>query len=231
MNKYQLKLLSKIILGVISDGVEGSADLDENENLVITQNEDYNHTKYLLKLKNADITNVSYYVKEWKKANVAGDEIAVPIDFDKPTTAIKISLKDGFVDDFEVNIKLVYADKMEWDKKHAAEVQKERIEKINVSLSSEGVMHTVVFSPCCKEYAYTIVKWYAVSKIAHSSGRGAIMVGGDYSSSKPFVKTFLGETKIEDKFYSNIEVAFEVGLVLTQYDSNGKKLASVTYGL
>lgn len=56
-----------------------------------------------------------------------------------------------------------------------------RLKNVELVLNSVGTLHTVIFKPCCDDYAYTIVKWYAISRISH--GSGAIVIGGNYRSS------------------------------------------------
>ena len=70
MDKYQINFLKGII--VIVDNVDGCGDFEINDkgNLIISQNENYNITNYILKIKNKDLLSVSYYVNAWKKANI-----------------------------------------------------------------------------------------------------------------------------------------------------------------
>lgn len=230
MNKYQINFLKGIIVSVDNIDGCGNFEIDDKGNLIIYQNENYNITNYILKIKNKDLLSVSYYVNAWKKANIEKDVANIPIDFNNPTTIIKIELKDGLVDDFDVQIILKNADKASWNAKYSKKVKEKRLEKLELALNSEGVLHTVIFKPCCEEYAYTIVKWYAISRIAHVAG--VIGIGGTvhYSSPKPMSNTFLEECKISDKFYCNNECAFNVAVEVSQYDKNGKKLISLSEG-
>ena len=234
MDKYQITFLKKVIVSVDNDAGAGSYDFDNNGNLVIIQNENYNITNYVLKIKNKNISSISYYVNAWKKINSENEEISIPIDFNHPVSIIKIALRNGVVDDFEVKVILKAADKEAWDEKHAKEVREARLNNIALVLNSEGAMHTVVFKPCCDEYAYTIVKWYAVSRIvARGQGGNVVIIGGGYRNSdspKPMSPTFIEECKISDKFYCNNECAFNVAVEVIQYDKDGKELVSLTMG-
>lgn len=147
-----------------------------------------------------------------------------------PTTIIKIELKDGLVDDFDVQIILKNADEASWNKQYSKEVKEKRLENLELVLNSEGVLHTVIFKPCCEEYAYTIVKWYAISRITHVVGVPGIGGLVHYSSPKTMSNTFIEECKISDKFYCNNECAFNVAVEVSQYDKNGKKLISLSEG-
>ena len=138
MDKYQINFLKEII--VIVDNLDGCGDFEINDkgNLIISQNENYNITNYILKIKNKDLLSVSYYVNAWKKANIENDIANIPIDFNNPTTIVKIELKDGLVDDFDVQIILKNADKASWNKKYSKEVKEKRLENLELVLNSEG---------------------------------------------------------------------------------------------
>ena len=229
MDKYQINFLKGIIVGVDNDDGCGNFEIDNEGNLIIVQNENYNITNYVLKIKNRDLLSVSYYINAWKRANIENDIVRIPVDFNNPTTIIKIELKDGLVDDFNVQIILKNADKASWNEKYSKEVMEERLKKIELVLNSDGALHTVVFKPCCDDYAYTIVKWYAISRISHDSG--VVVIGGGYHSSpKAMSHTFIEECKISDKFYCNNECAFNVAVEVSQYDRNGKELISLSEG-
>ena len=217
MNKYQLNFLKQIIVSV--DGTDGVGDyeLDNEGNLIIIQNENYNITSYTLKIKNKDISSVFYYINDWSKVNSNDDVISVPIDFNNPTKTIKIEFKNGLVDDFEINVLLKSADKDAWNIKHSREVEKVRIKNLGLVLNSDGYLSTVIFKPCCDEYLYTIVKWYA---IGYSKGNYYNTISNH----------FLEEQKIQNSFYSNIECAFYVAAEITQFDKDGKELISSTIG-
>ena len=138
MDKYQINFLKGII--VIVENVDGCGDFEINDkgNLIISQNENYNITNYILKIKNKDLLSVSYYVNAWKKANIENDIANIPIDFNNPTTIVKIELKDGLVDDFNVQIILKNADKASWNAKHSKKVKEKRLENLELVLNSEG---------------------------------------------------------------------------------------------
>lgn len=230
MNKYQINFLKGIVVGVDNVDGCGNFEIDNEGNLIIVQNENYNITNYVLKIKNKDLLSVSYYVNAWKKTNIETDIASIPIDFNNPTTIVKIELKDGLVDDFDVQIILKNADKASWDEKNSKKVKEKRLENLELVLNSEGVLHTVIFKPCCEEYAYTIVKWYAISRINHVVGVPGIGGSVHYNSHKPMSNTFIEECKIFDKFYCNNECAFNVAVEVSQYDKNGKKLISLSEG-
>ena len=200
MDKYQTKFLSEIILEATADNGKASVTVSEDGNIVITQNEDYNITSYTLKLRNKDISGVSYYVNAWKGASVDGAEISVPIDFNNPTTILKVSLKDGLVDDFEAKVVLKPSDKAVWDEKHAKEIQGQRVCKMRPKLKSDGSLHSLIFSPCGPEYAYSIVRWYAITNPdpyeydTYRKQNGTLVT-----------KTLLEEVRVENKFYPVIK--------------------------
>lgn len=229
MNKCQINFLKGIIVSVDNADGCGNYEIDNEGNLIIVQNENYNITNYTLKIKNKDLLSVSYYVNAWKKANIENDIACIPVDFNNPTTIIKIELKNGLVDDFNVQIILKNADKTSWDKKHSKEVIEKKLKNVELVLNSVVTLHTVVFKPCCDDYAYTIVKWYAISRISH--GSGATVIGGNYRSSpNEMSQTFIEECKLTDKFYCNNECAFNVAVEVSQYDKIGKKLISISEG-
>lgn len=228
MDKYQINFLKRIIVSVDNADGCGNFEIDNEGNLIIIQNENYNITNYVLKIKNKDLLSVSYYVNAWKKVNIESDIVNIPVDFNNPTTIIKIELNNGLVDDFDVKIILKNTDKALWDEKHSKKVMEKRLKKVELVLNSDGALHTVIFKPCCDEYAYTIVKWYAISKIKH--GSGAVAIGGHYSSPEQMSNTFIEECKISDKFYCNNECAFNVAVEVSQYDKKGKELISLSAG-
>ena len=123
MNKYQINFLKRIIVSIDNIDGCGNFEIDDKGNLIIYQNENYNITNYILKIKNKDLLSVSYYVNAWKKANIEKDVANIPIDFNNPTTIIKIELKDGLVDDFDVQIILKNADKASWNAKYSKKVK------------------------------------------------------------------------------------------------------------
>ncbi len=226
MNKYQIKFLNDIILGATNAAGDASVTVDADGNIVITQNENYNVTSYALKLRKQDISAVSYYVNAWKNAPVDDLEIQIPVDFNNPTTIIRISLKDGLVDDFEANIKLISSDKTAWNEKHSAKLLEERRSRVRVQLKSNGSLHSLIFNSSCSECAYSVVKWYAITS-ARSDAPGVYRK----RDGSTVIKTFLEEVKVEKKFYCNIEIAYEVGFSLTQYDAKGNELISVSEGI
>ena len=138
MNKYQINFLKRIIVSIDNIDGCGNFEIDDKGNLIIYQNENYNITNYILKIKNKDLLSVSYYVNAWKKANIEKDVANIPIDFNNPTTIIKIELKDGLVDDFDVQIILKNADKASWNAKYSKKVKEKRLENLELVLNSEG---------------------------------------------------------------------------------------------
>ncbi len=223
MNKYQIKFLNNIILGATNATGDASVIVNSEGNIVITQNENYNITSYVLKLRKQDISAASYYVNAWKNAPVDGSEIQIPVDFNNPTTIMKVSLKDGLVDDFEANIKLISSDKTVWDEKHSAKLLEERRNRIRAQLKSNGSLHSLIFNPSCREYTYSVVKWYAITH-ARADAPGVYRK----RDGSTVTKVFLEEVKIEKKFYCNIETAYEVGFSLAQYDAKGNELICVS---
>ena len=214
MDKYQINFLKGIIVSV--DNVDGCGNFEINNkgNLIIVQNENYNITNYVLKIKNKDLLSVSYYINAWRKANIENGIASIPVDFNNPTTIIKIELNDGLVDDFDIQVILKNADKASWDKKYSKTVNEERIKNIGCILCDENTIHTLVFKHCCNKYSYSIVKWYAKG----------YMKNQHYSEINK--QYFLEEQKINTKFYSNIECAFYVAAEISQFDKYGNLLVS-----
>ena len=233
MDKYQLEFFERIITGVVGEGCSAKYSIDNDGNLVIEQNENYNIKNYLLKLENKDLSEVSYYVNAWKKVSSENGKISIPIDFDNPTTIIKISLIDGLVEDFEVKVILEEADKDALDTKYAQQTKEERLNKMDLMINRYETLQTVIFKPCCDNYSYTIVKWYAISKLHHRvSGGNVVVIGGNHSSKGTDVitKTLIAECNINDKYYCNCECAFKLAAEVTQYDKNGNELISDNCG-
>lgn len=90
MDKYQLNFLKGIVIGVESEGKPEKFEFNNDGDLVVTQNENYNITNYLLKLKSKDFSSVAYYIREWNKIKLNKTEISIPINFDNPTNMIKM---------------------------------------------------------------------------------------------------------------------------------------------
>lgn len=221
MDKYQISFLKDIIISVDNADGCGNFEIDNEGNLIVVQNENYKITNYNLKIKNKDFASVSYYANAWKKVNVESDVINVPIDFNNPTTIIKLELKNGVVDSFDISVILKKADEEAWNIKCENIENKKRLKNMELVLNSVETLHTVIFKPCCNDYSYTIVKWYAIS---YDVG------GGDYKWVSSISDTFIEECKVTDKFYCNNVCAYNVAAEVTQFDKNGKELISVRIG-
>lgn len=236
MDKYQISFLKDIIISADNADGCGNFEIDNEGNLIVVQNENYKITNYNLKIKNKDFASVSYYANAWKKVNVESDVINVPIDFNNPTTIIKLELKNGVVDNFDISVSLKKADEEAWNIKCENIENKKRLKNMELVLNSAETLHTVIFKPCCNDYSYTIVKWYAISKYKRPNYEGTnycISGGGDYGHNKQvnfMSDTFIEECKLTDKFYCNNVCAYDVAAEVTQFDKNGKELISVRIG-
>lgn len=217
MDKYQLNFVKGIIISVNSSEGDGTYDLDNEGTLIIVQNKNYNITKYTLQIKNKNFTSISYYNNTWNEIILDNDVISIPIDFDNPISIIKIKLKEAIIDDIEVKVILKKSNKQSWDE----EVLKELYKNCECALctNSDATMHTIIFKPCCKEYSYSIVKWYATMYKSNNHYNNSWK-----SISSPYL---LIEEKIQNRFYSNIETAgLHLYVVILQYDKNNNLLIS-----
>lgn len=230
MNKYQIEFLKKIIIVVENTVGNGDFEIDNEGNLLIIQNKNYNITSYVLKISNKDFSSVSYLTKDWVKADIESKIISIPIDFNNQITKISFEFNNGLVDNFEINVNFKKSDKNKWDIINHEMIMDQRLENINVELGREETFHTVIFMPCCMEYSYSVIKWYAISRISHSSNTRCIGGHDSYSKPKVFHKTFLEKVEVRDKFYCNIECAFKVAVEVKQYDKDGNLLVCVSKG-
>ncbi len=228
MDKYQISFLKDITISVDNADGCGNFEIDNEGNLIVVQNENYKITNYNLKIKNKDFASVSYYANAWKTVNVESDIINVPINFNNPTTIIKLELKNGVVDNFDISVILKKADEEAWNIKCENIEKKKRLKNMELGLNSAETLHTVIFKPCCNDYSYTIVKWYAISEYRRPNYEH---INFCYDTRVNFMSdTFIEECKLTDKFYCNNVCAYNVAAEVTQFDKNGKELISVRIG-
>ena len=157
MNKYQEQMLQQTSATLKSvNGETGLVEINGNT-LTLTQNENYNCLKYLLSFNNVSICSIDVKCGS-KWINIKGAEIN--IDFQNPIEKIRLNFE--LVDPIEIIVKYIFADKVSYDLKISEEKKAEYKYESNARIVNNifGVP-TVIFNPCCSDYAYTEVEFIA----------------------------------------------------------------------
>ena len=203
MDKYQLNLLSKIIVNEAVSTEDGNARASisvTEKGIQITQNENYHINSYLLRIRANAVKKVDCIVgKDSIKTKKDDAFVYVPVDFNNKTTKISIDFADDLVDSGEFKIIFVEADKEKYDAKHAEELKRLYMQNAGASCKRDFSVITVAFKPCCESYSYSVVEWRY---------NGAVVE----------------KVTLKDKCYSSIQTAISFSAVVYQFDAKGNLL-------
>ena len=125
----------------------------ENDVLKIKQDEDITKTKYQITIKKElFVKSISIYKNgEWEECS---NGIAI-LDFESRAEKIKLSMQDNIVDDYELRIVYVEADKNKYYEKQRINQRKMLINNISVKVSTGVNLVNIYFQPCNNDYDKT----------------------------------------------------------------------------
>lgn len=174
MNKYQKAILCANNLISIStidynNKVEHFKDFDfENDSITVTQNENYNITKYVLTLPIKGIERISLLKSNDEWENIEYDAkhkvVKINLDFEDKIKKIKFKFVDNIADELEMKVIFKDADKKLYDAKIKAEFEAKEREKLLKALSLSHAcgqdLVNIKFQNCNNEVAYTKISLY-----------------------------------------------------------------------
>lgn len=149
-------------LGCRESGNYVSIYLDKDI-LKIKQDEDITKTKYMLS------PNQEFFVKSisllkngvWEECQ---NKIAI-IDFDDRVEKIKLSFEHNIVDDYEMSIEYIEADKNAYYAKQNALTRQKLIEKASIRTQTGNDLVNIYFQPCSDDYFKTEITLYSSGNI------------------------------------------------------------------
>lgn len=168
MNKYQ-KFVVERIRGYLATEMDFNSNkpliefLDENNNLLITQDENYNikHRNLLLAS-----TSISYVEIDGKRIDKINDDncklknsVIIPFDFDKKSSKVTIHFMDDIVEPIDLGIRYIEVDHSIYD----AKVQKEVNSRINPEHKTGNDLVNIYWDLVSERVSETRVILYSVS--------------------------------------------------------------------
>lgn len=217
MDQYQNYLYERISIYPNRDSENRLSDFQNGKNkIILTQNENYNITKYTIFIASVAISKVEYLVGK-KYMQVLANEpytYALELDFAKKAKEVKIHFKYDVADPIIIPIEYIEADKEKYDAKVAEEHKKELKAKANVRVNTGDSIITVTFKSVSEQYAFSEVELHTITKIS------------------PNEYQFMAKYKINEGvyFHSMPQLAYgSYAVVLIQYDKEGKELYRSDY--
>lgn len=158
-----------------------------------------------------EATLYTFSHSEWKKQPLFEDRKncwGFDFDFSNPITKIKIAFDVDGIDDYEIEVKYVYADVESFQKKKEEERRQELLKKIGLVFLKEGRTTNVYFSPASQDYQYGVIELY----------RKPIVRNGEYVLLKKY-RLSDGECIWMDNLIINTNNDY--CFVLKQFDKDG----------
>ncbi|MBR3890619.1 MAG: hypothetical protein IKJ30_00930 [Bacilli bacterium] len=210
MDKYQSYLYEYISIYPNRDGENKLSDYQKEKNkIILTQNENYNITKYTIYIASLAISKVEYLVgKKYIKAETNNPyTYSIELDFTKKSKQIKIYFKYDIADPLIIPIEYIESDKEKYDAKVIKEYKNTLKKKANVKVNTGDGIINVTFQPVSKSFSYSKVELYTQNQLM-----------AKYKTSKDVY--FCSITGLAYGYYE---------IILIQYDKAGKELYRSDY--
>lgn len=157
MDKYQSSLISHGTFSLVAPQGNGTAVIT-GDCLTITQNENYEIVRYVLRLENNTVASVKVDNDRLAPKN---DCIEIPIDFANQIAFIEVFFKNDFAEPCKIAIKYVLADKNSFDEKVYAEKQTMYKETMHFICRTGLNLVNLHWQNACDEVAITEIRFFA----------------------------------------------------------------------
>lgn len=239
MDKYQKFLLEKVSGYVTSSDDITLIDeksnvmllIDDKDELVIKQDENYNIKKHYILLSGNLIVKAEFDGKAYKPTEVPngspfyGKLIIIPVDFDNRAKELKLTFADDLAD--ALTLKLVYeeSDHSFYDSKVAEQNRQNLLNVAQIKIATGNDLVNIYFNPANDYYASAKIELYtAIGKFEEHHGC-VIHEGWKPKLLGGRVERLIAKYIVEEgMFFKAITgLAHGVyGVKLIQYDSNNK---------
>lgn len=167
MNKYQEFAIRKVGVVAQNKGDDCLKDLTwDFEEIKVSQNENYNLTKYGIVVRGWSIKAIKYKVnnkiRNAEKLNQL--DFLIELDFDDKIKNITIYFDKNMIDPVEIKVSYIDADRKKWDEKMKKLHREELNKKANIKVKTGDSLINVIFNPISEKYAYSKVELYLDSK-------------------------------------------------------------------
>jgi len=239
MDKYQKFLLERVPGYVLSTDdlatVNGKRSLalllNEKDELVVKQDENYNIKKHFIILggslvASAELDGKSYKAKDAPEGSpYDGKAIVIPVDFDNRAKALKLSFKDELAD--SVTLKLVFeeSDHAAYDSKVEEQNRQALLEKAQIKIATGNDLVNIYFNPANDNYATAKIELYTATGSFEQHHGSVIHQGWKPRLLGGTVERLIAKYSVEEgMFFKAITgLAHGVyGVKVIQYDSNNK---------
>lgn len=159
MDIYQEELYKLISIG--GDEYLSSCELKDGV-IIIKQNENYNITKYTVRIHNRAIDRIEYtknrkqYTLKRNKDNICD----LKLDFNNKIKEIKLYFSYDIVNPIPISIEYIDANKRKYDEKIAAERYKKLKDTAQIKVFTGINLINVFFQPVDTSYSYSKVEFY-----------------------------------------------------------------------
>jgi hypothetical protein len=202
MDKYQFNLINRNInISLLAAEGSGKAEIRDSE-IVLTQNENYNVTKYVLVFENDAIESI----KLDDSSYLGSDKIKVAIDFSNKSNKLTIYFKNGFAEPCGLKVTYVDADRSRFDSKMAAENKELCLKRMNPTCRVGMDLVNLYWNKAADNYARTTLTFFAE------------VPGGDI---------FLEKFEIQDGCFYKVVTGLAFGKYkfgTNQFDTNGREI-------
>lgn len=222
MDKYQKYLLENIRFETDTKKTEGLSDFQwDGTKIILTQNPNYNITKYEFFVRNLVVSKVEHLIgKKYVEGNRVDEYThSIEVDFTKKSNKIRIHFENELADPIVIPVEYVDADKEAYDAKVAEQLKYELAEKVNVQANASESIITVTFKPLNDTYSYSKVELYLANVKP-----GTSPATYDYQLMAKY------KTEEDVYFHSIINLAYGTyAVVVVQYDSSNKEIYRSDY--
>ena len=240
MDKYQKYLLERVAGYVTSNddltAVNGRRSiaslLNEKDELVVKQDENYNIKKHYILLGGNLIAGAELDGKSYKLIKDApqespynGKALVVPVDFDNRAKELKILFEDDLADPVTLKLDFEESDHAAYDSKVEAQNRQALLEKAQIKIATGNDLVNIYFNPANDSYASAKIELYTATgqfeqhhgSVIHEGWKPRLLGGS--------VERLIAKYTVEEgMFFKAITgLAHGVyGVKLIQYDANNK---------
>lgn len=242
MNSYQKFILEKTLCFIfknmdVKEKKSVTNFLNENDEFVVQQDENYNIKKHNILISGLIISSVEIDGKK-------GDKIDTPrhsyfddkmnlavVDFDNRAKEIAFNFANNIAEPLTLKLKFVESDHASFDAKETESNRQNLMAAANIKLATGADLVNVYFQPVTDNYSYSIIELYLANdnfERQHISSGVVVhmappkLLGGT-------IESLLGKFKVEDGMFFKAITGLTKGVYgvkLTEFDNNNNPLFS-----
>lgn len=243
MNKYQKFILERTPCFVSKDmNVKDRQTvinfLNENDEFVVLQDENYNIKKYNIIISGLSISSVEIDGKKSEMIDTPnhsffdGKMNLAVVDFDNRAKDITFNFANNAAEPLTLKLKFIESDHAFFDAKEAESNRQRLIAAANIKIATGSDLVNVYFQPVTDNYSHTVIELYLANgnferQQIHSSGVAVRMAPAKLLGGT--VESLLGKFKVEDGMFFKAITGLAngvYGVKIVEFDKNNNQLFS-----